>query len=98
VAGGRKGAPAARQALSYRLEVDDRAARELGDLPKEAVQRLARAIRALGDNPRPPGARKLTGREGYRIRVGDYRVLYEVEDNSRLVRIYKVGHRREVYR
>ena len=58
------------------------------------------AIRALGETPRPRGARKLHGspRDDYRIRVGDYRVLYEVDDAAQLVRIMRVRHRREAYR
>ena len=56
------------------------------------------AILALGREPRPPGARKLTGREGYRIRIGAYRILYEVEDEQRRIRIYHIGHRKDVYR
>ena len=84
--------------MNYRIEVEARAARELLDLPKAVVRRLHDAIAALGENPRPPGTRKLTGRGGYRIRTGDYRVLYEVDDASRLVRIYQVGHRRDIYR
>lgn len=58
------------------------------------------AVRALGAVPRPPGARKLqgSGRDDYRIRIGDYRVLYEVDDTARVVRIMRVRHRREAYR
>jgi mRNA interferase RelE/StbE len=70
----------------------------LGRLPKPVVQRLAQAISDLALDPRPPGARKLTAREGYRVRVGDYRILYEIEDAPRRVRIYDVGHREDVYR
>ncbi|MHB0887045.1 MAG: type II toxin-antitoxin system RelE family toxin [Bacillota bacterium] len=55
-------------------------------------------IQALSDNPRPPGGEKLSGQERYRIRQGDYRILYEVDDARQAVTIVKIGHRREVYR
>ena len=57
------------------------------------------AIQALAQNPRPPGCRKLTGsKNDWRIRVGDYRVVYEIADEIRVVRVNRVRHRREVYR
>ena len=61
--------------------------------------RVADAIRALGADPRPPGCTKLAGNAAYyRVRVGDYRVLYEVRDREILVLVIKIGHRRDVYR
>lgn len=84
--------------MSYDIEVDVRAAKDLVRLPKGIVARLHSAITSLGTDPRPPGAKKLTGRDGYRIRVGDYRVLYEIEDDKKRIRIYRVGHRQGVYR
>ena len=74
------------------------AQRELGALDPIAFERVCAAIRALRDVPRPIGCRKLAGREGWRIRVGAYRVLYEIDDAARAVTIYHVGHRRDVYR
>ena len=59
--------------------------------------RLSRKILTLEDNPRPRGIKKLSGREEYRLRVGDYRVLYLVDDRNRIVTIVTIGHRREVY-
>lgn len=84
--------------MSYRVEVEDRARRELLRLPKSAVCRLVEAVRALAHDPRPPGSKKLTAREGYRVRVGRYRILYEIEDAERRVRIYRIGHRKDIYR
>ncbi len=84
--------------MSYRVEVDARAAKAFYGFPKEAVGRIHAAVEGLATNPRPPGAKKLTGRDGYRIRAGDYRVLYEVVDAAKLVRVYTIGHRRDVYR
>jgi mRNA interferase RelE/StbE len=76
------------------------AERDLKRLPAAIFHRVIAAIRTLAASPRPPGARKLhgSGRDDYRLRVGDYRVLYEVDDTARLVRIMRVRHRREAYR
>jgi mRNA interferase RelE/StbE len=76
------------------------AERDLKRLPAALFRRVIAAVRALAAAPRPPGARKLhgSGRDDYRIRVGDYRVLYEVDDKARAVRIMRVRHRREAYR
>ncbi len=84
--------------MPYRVELETRARREFLDLPKDIQSRLALVIDDLQKNPRPPGAKKMTGQEGYRVRKGDYRVLYTVHDKESLVRIYRIGHRREVYR
>ena len=66
-------------------------------LPGTVHARLSKRILSLGDNPRHRGIKKLSGREEYRLRVGDYRVLYIVDDVNRIVTIVAVGHRREVY-
>ena len=66
-------------------------------LPIREYERLKEAIGKLADEPRPPGCRKLTGREGWRLRVGDYRVIYEVNDREQTVVVLHVGHRRDVY-
>lgn len=84
--------------MSYRLEVENRAARRLLKLPKKVVGRISKAIRSLAEDPRPSGAKKLTARNGYRIRVGNYRILYVVEDDVQRVRIFKIGDRKSVYR
>lgn len=55
-------------------------------------------MRALAQNPRPPGIRRLQGRAGWRIRIGDYRVIYEIDDEQRVVEVLKIAHRREAYR
>jgi mRNA interferase RelE/StbE len=56
------------------------------------------AIERLQEEPRPPGCRKLSDREGWRLRVGDYRVIYEIDDEQRTVTVLQVGHRRDIYR
>ena len=84
--------------MTYTVVILRRAQRELERLPVEHYERVRDAIRALADDPRPPGCVKLTGRQGWRIRAGDYRVIYEVDDMAQTVTVLHVGHRREVYR
>ena len=83
----------------YRIIFTSSAARELRKLSKPLRQRIGTAIDAIQDNPRPSGVRKLVGYQKlYRIRVGEYRVVYAIEDEIRVVRVTRVRHRREVYR
>lgn len=82
----------------YRLEVSHAAHRQINRLPLQTQERVNRAIAHLAENPRPPGSKKLTAREGYRVRVGDYRILYQVDDSTKLVIIYRVMSRGDVYR
>ena len=81
----------------YRLEISHVAHKQIEVLSPRFAQRINEAISQLADEPRPVGAKKLMGIEGYRIRVGDYRVLYVVNDESRLIVVYRVKHRREAY-
>jgi mRNA interferase RelE/StbE len=83
--------------MSYEILILRRAQKELAQLPREEYERVRDAIRALSLNPRPPGCLKLTAREGWRIRVGDYRVIYEIDDHRRNITILHIGHRRDVY-
>jgi mRNA interferase RelE/StbE len=84
---------------NYSLQIKPSAAKELEALPKKDRQRLAARIQALATDPRPPGCEKLSGQDNlYRVRQGDYRILYTVDDAALLVVVYKIGHRREVYR
>lgn len=83
---------------SYKLEIKRSAAKELGQLPPKDRGRIVACIQALAEDPRQAGAEKLSGQERYRIRQGDYRILYEIEDNVLRVVVVKVGHRRDVYR
>jgi mRNA interferase RelE/StbE len=61
-------------------------------------EKVVTSIRDLGEDQRPPGCRKLAGREGFRVRVGDYRVIYEIDDAGQCVTVLHVGHRKDVYR
>jgi len=86
-------------AAQYEVEFVTSAAKEFRSLPSEAKRRVSVAIDALRENPRPLGVRKLRGRtDYYRIRVGPYRVVYEIDDTAKLVRVTRVRHRRDVYR
>lgn len=84
--------------MSYSINIKKRAAKALAKLPDRDYQRIRDTIRELGENPRPSGALKLTGREGWRIRIGIYRVIYQIEDDSKIVTILDIGHRRDIYR
>jgi len=82
----------------YSLEIKSSAQRELNRLDNELFARIDRKILALADNPRPAGCKKLRGRKDqWRIRVGDWRVVYIIDDTRTLVSITRVAHRREVY-
>ena len=83
---------------SYRVLIKRSAARELEAVPPKDRRRLVTRIEALASNPRPPGVQKLSGEEKYRLRQGDYRVLYEIVDQELIVTVVRIGHRREVYR
>jgi len=65
---------------------------------KRDRQRIVRRIRGLADNPRPPGCQKLSGQDRYRVRQGEYRIVYSVEDEELIVYVVKVGHHKNVYR
>jgi mRNA interferase RelE/StbE len=83
--------------VSYTVQLLPAAVRAIRKLPPEARTRVAAAIELLGDDPRPPAAKKLTGRPEWRVRTGDYRVLYRIEDSVLTIVIVHAGHRREVY-
>lgn len=72
--------------------------KDLDAIPKTDLQRIMERIGPLAMNPRPPGCEKLTGQERYRIRQGNYRIIYSIQDSELTVWVVKVGHRREVYR
>ena len=82
---------------SYRIVFKQSVAKDLHPIPKKDVQRLLKRINGLADDPRPVGVEKLGGDEKYRIRQGNYRILYVIEDDIITVTIVKVGHRRDVY-
>jgi mRNA interferase RelE/StbE len=86
--------------VAYHLEIEHEAAKSLvrmarGD--RAGPKRVNAAIKSLAENPRPAGATKLVGKDAWRLRVGDYRVVYVIEDAIRVVIVTRIGHRRDVY-
>ena len=82
----------------YEIRLHPQAATAYRRLRGAIVDRITTAVESLGREPRPTGAVKLAGRDDYRIRVGDYRIVYAVDDTKRLVLVARIAHRREVYR
>jgi mRNA interferase RelE/StbE len=73
------------------------AQKDLDDLDPRAFGRILKKIKALSKEPRPSGCLKLSGEDGYRLRIGDYRVLYRIDDTSKRVFIYRIKHRKDAY-
>ena len=85
--------------MAYRIEFTPRAEREFKSLDGSVRGRIKQRIDSLAEKPHPPGIKKIEGEEElYRLRVGDYRILYQVKEKTLLVLIVRIGHRREVYR
>jgi mRNA interferase RelE/StbE len=84
--------------LSYSLQILRSAQKEMAKISPGDQQRIREAILRLADDARPAGSRKLTGLDAWRIRVGDYRVIYEIQDEVLTVLVVKIKHRRDVYR
>lgn len=83
----------------YRVDIARRAIKALTALPRQEQQRVRAAIDLLADNPRPPGCTKLTAEDKtYRVRVGVYRIVYEVFDDHLVIDVVRIGHRRDIYR
>ena len=83
---------------SYVVEVKPSARKELEDLPNNVLTRAMRKMESLGENPRPAGCKKLKGHKDlWRIRIGDWRILYLIDDGGKLVSVARIAHRREVY-
>ena len=83
----------------YEVYLERSAENDLKRLPISTFDRIVHQIKTLAENPRPSGCRKITGsKNDWRIRIGDYRVLYEVNDRAKAVRVMRVRHRREAYR
>lgn len=84
--------------MSSAVEVAPAALRQLRELPPDARRRIQAAIELLAETPRPPGAKKLSGSSSdWRVRTGDYRIVYEIRDTELIVLVVAMGHRREIY-
>lgn len=82
----------------YRVIVKESVSKDLKRIPNKDVIRILATIRTLAENPRPPQSKKLSGQDRYRLRQGNYRILYAIEDDLLIVCVVKVGDRRDVYR
>jgi len=83
--------------VNYKIEIKKSATKEIARLPKNVLKRVLTKIQSLSNEPRPSGCKKLTADEKYRVRVGDHRILYSIEDDKLVVYVVKVGHRKKVY-
>lgn len=83
--------------MIYQVLVEKRIEKQIASIPQKDYLKIKEAILSLAKNPRPLGFKKLSAREGYRIRVGDYRVIYQIEDQRLLVIILSVGNRKDIY-
>jgi mRNA interferase RelE/StbE len=83
---------------SYKVSIKPSAAKEIESLPKKDRIRVIKRIKDLSENPRPPGCEKLSGDDKYRVRQGQYRIVYSISDEELVVLVVKVANRREVYR
>jgi mRNA interferase RelE/StbE len=83
---------------SFKILIKKSAAGELSKIPRKDLEKIVRRIRDLEQNPRLFGCRKLSGKDRYRLRQGDYRIVYAVDDSRRIVEVYKIGNRREIYK
>lgn len=83
---------------TYSIFIKPSAVKELKKIPKKYLPKITKKIQSLAKDPRPPGCEKLSGQERYRIRQGDYRIVYSIEDDKLTVVVVKIGHRRDVYK
>ncbi len=83
---------------TYRIEFSARAKRQGDKLPQAIQRRIIKAVQRLASDPFPRGVRKLTGSDYYRLRVGDYRIIYEVHKDKLVILVIRIGHRKDVYR
>ena len=82
----------------YKITIKKSAAKELEDIPKKDLRKIIKRIQSLAQNPRPPGSQKLSGKDRFRVRQGNYRIVYSIKDKDSIIDIVKIGHRREIYR
>ncbi len=83
--------------MAYQVSLKKKAIKALQNIPEPYYSSIKEALYALADNPRPQGYKKLKGRDGYRIRVADYRIIYDIFDQVLLVDVINLGHRKDIY-
>ena len=84
--------------MIYKVNIRRKAQKQLAKIPTNDYKKVKQAIMDLEHDPRPPGSQKLKGRPGWRIRQGDYRVIYEIQDDKLIVLVLEVGDRKDIYR
>ncbi|MBF0539012.1 MAG: type II toxin-antitoxin system RelE/ParE family toxin [Nitrospirae bacterium] len=84
--------------MSYDIFILRRAQKELSGLSSDTFKNMKKILNSLKDEPRPHGCRKLTRREGWRIRTGDYRIIYDIDDDKKQLTVLDIGHRKYIYR
>ncbi len=84
--------------MAYKIEIKSSAIKDLDLLPDKEVRKLAPRIFQLAEEPRPVGIQKLTNKEGYRIRIGNYRVLFEIDDKTESILVFRIKHRKDAYK
>lgn len=82
----------------YKIAIKKSSAKELENIPKKHLRKIVKRIQSLAQNPGPSGFGKLSAQQRYRVRQGDYRIVYSIDDEDSLIDIVKIGHRREIYR
>jgi len=82
----------------YKIELKKSVLKDFESIPKKDLQRILLSIKSLAEDPRPPQSKKLSGYEQYRLRQGNYRILYEIKDDVLIVFVVAVGHRKDIYR
>ena len=83
---------------NYSVQLTKKAEKQLDKLPDQITNRLLQTLSQLAKNPRPNGCKKLKGRNGYRIRTGEYRIIYEIFDKLLVVDVITIGHRKDIYK
>ena len=81
----------------YKIEVKKSAVKEFNSIPTKDLKKIIKTIQGLSNNPRPQGCLKLTNQENYRIRIGNYRILYSIKDDILTVYVIQIGHRKNIY-
>jgi mRNA interferase RelE/StbE len=84
--------------MKYQVDIERTALKSLEKLPLGARNKVIKSIESLSADPRPVGAKKLSGRDGWRIRIGNYRVIYEIRDKVCYILVLDIAHRKEIYR
>jgi mRNA interferase RelE/StbE len=84
--------------MTYKISILRKAQKQLAKIPASDFKKIKQAILDLGQDPRPPGSLKLKGRPGWRIRQGDYRVIYEIQDDQLIVIVLDIGNRKDIYK